>query len=75
MTSASSPGYRSSREWNRTLPDLLVIVPSRGRPDSVQRLWDRMRQTCRGDTRLLVSLDYDDPACALVQIADPGAGK
>ena len=44
------------------MPDLLVIVPSRGRPDSVQRLWGRMRQTCRGDTRLLVSLDADDPA-------------
>ena len=44
------------------MPDLLVIVPSRGRPDSVQRLWDTMRLTCRGDTRLLVSLDYDDPA-------------
>ena len=44
------------------MPDLLVIVPSRGRPGNVRRLWDRMRQTCRGDTRLLVSRDYDDPA-------------
>lgn len=26
----------------------------------MQRLWDRMRQTIRGDTRLLISLDGDD---------------
>jgi hypothetical protein len=33
----------------------------------------------RLETQLLYKtphrLDYDDPACALVQIADPGAGK
>jgi len=42
--------------------DLLVIVPSRGRPGNIARLWEAMGQTCRGGTRLLVSLDADDPA-------------
>jgi len=44
--------------------DLLVIVPSRGRPESIRRLWDAMQETCQGDTELLVSLDADDPAHA-----------
>ena len=42
--------------------DLLVIVPSRGRPESIARLADAMAATCQGDTELLVSLDADDPA-------------
>lgn len=42
--------------------DLLVIVPSRGRPASIARLWDAMQATCQGGTDLLVSLDDDDPA-------------
>jgi hypothetical protein len=41
--------------------DLLVVVPSRGRPASIERLWDAMAGTCRGDTTLLVGLDDDDP--------------
>ena len=52
-----------SRGWQRTLSDLLVIVPSRGRPQNIKRLMTAMKQTCRGDTELLVSLDDDDPAC------------
>lgn len=40
--------------------DLLVAVPSRGRPASVQRLWEAMQSTCRGDTTLLAGLDADD---------------
>ena len=40
--------------------DLLVAVPSRGRPQSIARLWDAMQATCLGDTHLLVGLDDDD---------------
>lgn len=41
--------------------DLLVAVPSRGRPRSVARLAEAMLKTCEGDTALLVGLDTDDP--------------
>lgn len=41
--------------------DLLVAVPSRGRPQNIGRLADAMLDTCRGDTTLLVGLDHDDP--------------
>lgn len=41
--------------------DLLVVVPSRGRPASVARLWEAMKATCHGDTTLLVGTDADDP--------------
>lgn len=40
---------------------LLVVVPSRGRPHSIARLWQAMSETCTGDTTLLVGLDEDDP--------------
>jgi hypothetical protein len=39
---------------------LAVVVPSRGRPGNMKRLWDAMCGTCRGDTRLTVGLDGDD---------------
>jgi len=42
------------------MKDLLVIVPSRGRPQNVRRLREAMDATCRGDTTLLVGLDEDD---------------
>lgn len=41
---------------------LLLVVPSRGRPQSIARLWQAMTGTCEGDTTLLVGLDTDDPA-------------
>ena len=41
--------------------DLLVAVPSRGRPQNITRLIDAMRETCTGDTHLVVGLDHDDP--------------
>ncbi len=44
------------------MKDLLLIVPSRGRPGNVERLWNVMGDTCRADTTLLVGLDDDDPA-------------
>lgn len=37
------------------------MVPSRGRPLNIRRLWLAMQDTCRGDTHLLVGLDEDDP--------------
>ena len=42
--------------------DLLLVVPSRGRPASIARLAAAMDATCKGDTSLLVGLDSDDPA-------------
>jgi hypothetical protein len=44
--------------------DLLLVVPSRGRPASIARLAAAMDDTCEGDTSLLVGLDSDDPALA-----------
>jgi len=43
------------------MPDLLVVVPSRGRPHNIARLIDAMNKTCRGNTQLVVGLDWDDP--------------
>jgi hypothetical protein len=44
------------------MKDLLVVVPSRGRPGNIARLAQAMDATCRGDTTLLIGLDDDDPA-------------
>lgn len=41
--------------------DLALLVPSRGRPHNIARLIDAMDRTCRGDTRLVVGVDDDDP--------------
>lgn len=41
-----------------------VLVPSRGRPESIDRLLTAMEATCRGDTRLIVGLDSDDDRLA-----------
>jgi hypothetical protein len=41
--------------------DLAVLVPSRGRPHNIERLLDAMDATCRGDTKLVVGVDHDDP--------------
>ena len=43
------------------MKDLLLVVPSRGRPQNIARLQDAMTATCRGDTTLIVGLDEDDP--------------
>ncbi len=42
--------------------DLLLVVPSRGRPGNITRLVEAMAHTCEGDTDLVVGLDSDDPA-------------
>lgn len=43
------------------MPDLVVIVPSRGRPEAVDELNDAFRDTCTARTRLMVCVDEDDP--------------
>lgn len=42
------------------MKDLALIVPSRGRPGNIYRLWTCLKDTCRGDTTLIVGLDSDD---------------
>jgi hypothetical protein len=41
--------------------DLLVIVPSRNRPQNIAALWDAWHATTTGATQLLVAVDDDDP--------------
>lgn len=41
--------------------DLVLVVPSRGRPGSIADLRDWLNRTCKEDTSLLVGLDSDDP--------------
>ena len=41
--------------------DLLVIVPSRGRPQNIARLLDAVHATSRMKTRVHVAVDDDDP--------------
>jgi hypothetical protein len=43
------------------MSDLLVIVPSRGRPGHVERLWEAWQATATGCAQLLIALDDDDP--------------
>lgn len=43
------------------MPDLVVIVPSRGRPQAAADLARRCAATCTADTVLLVVVDADDP--------------
>ncbi len=42
--------------------DLLVVVPSRDRPQNIVRLHEAMESTCTADTTLVVGLDEDDPS-------------
>ncbi|SET49044.1 hypothetical protein [Nonomuraea wenchangensis] len=43
------------------MPDLLVIVPSRGRPHNIADLHDAWTAATTGPTGLLVAVDDDDP--------------
>jgi hypothetical protein len=43
---------------------LAIVVPSRERPGSAERLIEAMRDTCRGDTKLVLGVDDDDPRLA-----------
>ncbi len=44
------------------MADLVVIVPSRGRPEAAADLAEAFRETCTADTRLVFVVDADDPA-------------
>ena len=44
------------------MSDLLVIVPSRGRPHNIADLYVAWSETTHRDARLLVAVDADDPA-------------
>jgi hypothetical protein len=41
--------------------DLVVIVPSRGRPHTVAEMAEAFEQTCTADTSLWFAIDDDDP--------------
>lgn len=43
------------------MADLVVVVPSRGRPDALVDLERVFRETCTAQTRLMVAVDEDDP--------------
>lgn len=56
------------------MTDLVVLVPSRGRPQAVAELAAACRKTCAGSTALLVVVDVDDPAVFAYQdLATPDA--
>ena len=42
--------------------DLILLVPSRGRPRNVARLVDACNRTCRATTLIAFGFDEDDPA-------------
>lgn len=41
--------------------DLLVVIPTRSRPQNIARLLDAVAGTCRADTRFVFGVDWDDP--------------
>lgn len=47
------------------MKDLIVVTPSRGRPQNAERLWQAMQDTCRADTELVIGLDEDEPSSEL----------
>ena len=54
--------------------DLLVIVPSRGRPQNIARLFGAVRATSRAVTHLHVAVDEDDEKLAQYQAVMDAAG-
>jgi hypothetical protein len=52
------------------MPDLVVVVPSRGRPKAVAELAQQCAKTCTADTVLLVVVDTDDPTLPEYQAPD-----
>lgn len=53
------------------MSDLVVIVPSRGRPHTVAEMAEAFEQTCTADTRLWFAVDDDDPAVEGYHAAAP----
>ena len=56
-------------------PELLVIVPSRGRPHAASALAQTFANTCLADTRLIVAIDTDDPTYDTYTSALTGLGN
>lgn len=44
------------------MADLVVVVPSRGRPQQAGELLDAFGRTCTAGTRVMLAVDSDDPA-------------
>ncbi|MDH6120646.1 hypothetical protein [Kitasatospora sp. GAS204B] len=40
---------------------LAMLVPTRGRPDNLRRLWQAFTETCTTATTLIACVDFDDP--------------
>jgi hypothetical protein len=40
---------------------IVLVVPSRERPQNIAQLWDTLEKTCRTEVTLVVGLDEDDP--------------
>ncbi len=57
------------------MPDLLLVVPSRGRPRNIARLLDSVRETARLDTRLHVAVDEDDETLPQYEAVMARAGR
>ena len=55
--------------------DLLLIVPSRGRPDNITRLLDAVHSTSRLKTHVRVAIDYDDPESSRYEYAFSRSSK
>lgn len=51
------------------MPELVVIVPSRGRPHTVAELAAAFGETCTADTALCVAIDESDPKCPNYMLA------
>lgn len=43
------------------MTDLVVVVPSRGRPEAASAVTESFAETCTADTRLVFAVDDDDP--------------
>ena len=55
------------------MADLVVIVPSRGRPEAVAELVAALEETCTADTELVLAVDSNDPALPSYDQARRGA--
>ncbi len=60
MPFPSVPSTPGSPGWESDVK-IGLFVPSRERPQNIGRLAQTMRDTCQGDTTLIIGLDTDDP--------------
>lgn len=54
------------------MADLVVVVPSRGRPAAAASLGVEFARTCAADTRLVLAVDADDQALAAYEASGTG---